>query len=42
MGALLIIAGIIYLATLILVIIPLCFGVVFNTWREALRREEGN
>lgn len=40
MGALLIIAGVIYLATLIMVVIPLCFGVVFNTWREVLRSEK--
>ena len=40
MGALLIVAGVLYLVTLILVVLPLCFGVVFNTWREVLRREE--
>ena len=40
MGALLIIAGVLYLVTLILVVLPLCFGVVFNTWREVLRSEE--
>ena len=40
MGALLIIAGAVYFAVLFMVVIPLCFGVVFNTWREAMRRDE--
>ena len=40
MGALLIIAGVVYFAALFLVVVPLCFGVILNTWREALRREE--
>lgn len=39
MGALLIIAGAVYFAVLFMVVIPLCFGVVFNTWRDVLRRE---
>lgn len=40
MGALLITMGAVYFATLILIVLPLCFGVVFNTWREAMRRDE--
>lgn len=40
MGALLIIAGAVYFAVLFMVVIPLCFGVVFNTWREVLRSEK--
>ena len=40
MGALLIIAGAVYFAVLFMVVIPLCFGVIVNTWREAMHREE--
>ena len=39
MATLLIVAGIIYLATIVLVVLPLCFGVIVNVWREALRRD---
>ena len=40
MGALLIILGTVYFAVLFMVVLPLCFGVVFNTWREVLRRDK--
>ena len=40
MGAVLIIMGAVYFAVLFMVVIPLCFGVVFNIWRDVLRRDE--
>lgn len=40
MGTLFIIIGVVYFATLVFIVLPLCFGVVVNTWREVLRRDE--
>ena len=40
MSTFLIVAGVLYLVTLILVVLPLCFGVILNTWREVLRIEK--
>ena len=40
MGALLIILGAVYFAVLFFTVLPLCFGVVVNVWREALRRDK--
>ena len=40
MSALLIIMAVVYFAILFMVVIRLCLGVVFNTWREVLRRDK--
>ena len=40
MGALLIILVAVYFAVLFMVVLPLCVGVILNTWREVLRRDK--
>lgn len=40
MGTLLIIAGLVYFATLVFVVMPLCCGIIFNTWREVMRQDK--
>lgn len=40
MAALLWIIGVVYFATLVFVVVPLCFGIIINVWREALHRDK--